>query len=436
MSGAENTRPTVGVVDSGTVHRLYWFKCKLNGQLLDCMLDSAATRCCIAKRCVTSSPFLRTLTPKPYRGRPLLDANQKPIAVMHVITVQFMAGSHECELTVDMVVIDGLAYSCIIGTTLLSMLNSWGVDNVTSTLRLNSSVVQVHDAPQHDEQINLITSGKTRLAPGESRTIKAVARGPGFSATRPITEQLWMFEGLPEKEERCLVRVCPSLNVIGAHNEPVVQVQVTNTSEQWQGIGKGVKIAQAHTDFLEIDEDCVSPSLNCISDQDVVKFLCNRTKLNHLSEHQYDQVRRLVSEYKDIFTISSEIMGRANNGVFDIDTSNMTPIAIPVRRTPLHKEQIVKELIDRYRELGLIEEVDSPFRAAMVLVKKKAVGDTVTDRYRLAVDYRKLNEQLPDSGWPAPSIEHCLDAAVGTKYLNKLDFNIVNILLIWYAEWC
>ena len=76
MSGAVNTRKIDGMSDSTTVNRLYWFRCKLNGQLLDFMLDSAATQCCIAKRCVTSSPFLPNLMPKPYVGRPLLYANQ------------------------------------------------------------------------------------------------------------------------------------------------------------------------------------------------------------------------------------------------------------------------------------------------------------------------------------------------------------------------
>ena len=118
-----------------------------------------------------------------------------------------------------MCVIEDLAYSCIIGTPLLAKLNSWGVDNTKSTLHLNSSTVQVHASPQHDGQINLITSGKTRLAPGESRNLKVIAEGPGVSSSRPFTEQLWMLEGLQEREERCEVRVCPALNVIGAKNK-------------------------------------------------------------------------------------------------------------------------------------------------------------------------------------------------------------------------
>ena len=103
----------------------------------------------------------------------------------------------------------------------------------------------------------------------------------------------------------------------------------------------------------------------------------------------------------------------------------MTPVPIPIRRIPLHKEHIVKELIKRYEELGLIEQKDSPFRAATVLVEKKNVGGSneITDSYRLCVDYRVLNNQIPDSAWPAPSIDHCLDAAAGSVFLSSLDFN-------------
>ena len=47
----------------------------------------------------------------------------------------------------------------------------------------------------------------------------------------------------------------------------------------------------------------------------------------------------------------------------------------------------------------------------------------MTDRYRLCVDYRVLNNSLVDSGWPTPSIEHCLDAATDAVYFSTLDFN-------------
>ncbi len=421
--GAENTRSSTDI--GLRTHKLYWFKCKLDQQLIDSVLDSAATQCCIARRCVTSSPILGRLPLKPYNGEPLLDANQRPISASHVISVQFVAGTPCCSVSIDVVVVDHLPYSCIIGTSLLAKFKSWGVDNVTSTLRLDSSAIPVHDFPQHDERITLITSGKTSLAPGESKTIKTLATGPGMVALRPITEELWMYEGLPQREDRSLIRVTPAVNVIGSRNDPVVHVRVTNSSNQTRTIGKRVKIAHAHKDFTEVEEtvDLDRGGVNSIAERDVVKYLCDRTKLAHLSDEQYVQVKQLVTEFREVFTISSETMGRANNSYFDIDINNVSPIAIPIRRVPLHKEEVVKELIDRYLELGLIEEIDSPFRAPMVLVEKKSVGETVTDRYRLAVDYRALNHHIPDSAWPAPSVDHCLDSAAGSVYLSKLDFN-------------
>ena len=73
------------------------------------------------------------------------------------------------------------------------------------------------------------------------------------------------------------------------------------------------------------------------------------------------------------------------------------------------QQSIVKELLNYYQDLGFIEHIDSPYRAATVLVEKKNVAHSahITDRYRLVVDYRFLNNALTDSGWPAPSPGGC-----------------------------
>ena len=45
------------------------------------------------------------------------------------------------------------------------------------------------------------------------------------------------------------------------------------------------------------------------------------------------------------------------------------------------------------------------------------------DKYRLVVDYRFLNKAIKDSAWPALSLQKCLDAAAGSKFLSSIDFN-------------
>ena len=110
---------------------------------------------------------------------------------------------------------------------------------------------------------------------------------------------------------------------------------------------------------------------------------------------------------------------------FDINTDHISPIFTPLRRVPLHQQEIVMELLDHYRKLGLNEPIDSPFGAATVLIQKKnvAASSHVTDAYRLCVDYRFLNNVLPDSGWPASSLSQCLDATHGSAYLSAIDVN-------------
>ena len=89
---------------------------------------------------------------------------------------------------------------------------------------------------------------------------------------------------------------------------------------------------------------------------------------------------------------------------------------MPLPRVPLHQQSIVKELLQHYKDHGLIEHIDSPYRDVTVLVAKKNVSNScnVTDRFHLVVDYRFLNPVIKDSGWPSPSLQQCLDSDCGS----------------------
>ena len=147
--------------------------------------------------------------------------------------------------------------------------------------------------------------------------------------------------------------------------------------------------------------------------------------MTHLPQQQYDKAKEVSEAYRDIFAVSNSEIGRTNITQFDIDTTHTFPVSTPLRRVPLYQQHIVTQLLEHYKQLGLIEPIDSPYRAATVLIEKKNVAENahVTDRYRLCVDYRFLNKTLPDSGWPLPSLQQWLDAASGSKYLSALDFN-------------
>ena len=305
-TGAATTSSGINAMCSPSARKLYWFKCKLNGQWFDALLDCAATVCCIARRCVSSNAVLCRLPVSRYNGPPILDANEKPLSAREQLSISFVAGTPALCLNVTMVIVDDLPYSCIIGTSLLAMLESWGVDNINSTLSLNSSLIHLCDAPQYDNQINLITSCKTSFLPGETKTIKTSVRGSGMSAARPYTQQLWMAEGITDREDRSLLRVFPSLNVIDENNENTTSIQITNTSNQKRTLGKGTKIAIGHQEYCAMES---IENINVLNGRDAMDVLCNRKDLEHLSDTEFSQVKELLSEFRDIFVVSNEKIG-------------------------------------------------------------------------------------------------------------------------------
>ena len=111
--------------------------------------------------------------------------------------------------------------------------------------------------------------------------------------------------------------------------------------------------------------------------------------------------------------------------LFDIDLDRIPVVATPLRRVPLHHYDIIKQLISKYMQLGLLEKIDSPFRASTVLVAKKnaSKASDVTDQYRLCTDYRQLNKHLESPGWPSPSLQQCLDATSDSCVFSSIDFN-------------
>ena len=282
--------------------KLYWFKSKISGQLMESVLDSAATVSCIARRCITSNRVLNKLSLQPCNDV-VLGANKKPLVAKHYVRVTIVVGSPSVSVDVDMIVVDNLPYSCLIGTDVLSKFRNWGIDNISSILTLNSSSVQVYDKPQHDVSVNLITSCKTTLFPGETKLIRTRARGPGIVPNRPVTDQLIMCEGIPNRECRSAIRVFPSLNSVGFNNSNDVYIQATNASNQFRTIGKGVKIAQGHDDFVDI-EDC--DSVNIMNHEDVIDIVFNRKDVPHLSDSEFSRAREVLSEFKDIFSVSNE----------------------------------------------------------------------------------------------------------------------------------
>ena len=111
--------------------------------------------------------------------------------------------------------------------------------------------------------------------------------------------------------------------------------------------------------------------------------------MQHLPCDQLLKAKQVLSDFKDVFSVSNTQIGRTNISSFAAELEHNHPISMPLRRVPLHQQNIVCSLLQQYKDLDLIEHIDSPYRAATVLVEKKIVSNSshLTNKYRLFVDY-------------------------------------------------
>ena len=91
------------------------------------------------------------------------------------------------------------------------------------------------------------------------------------------------------------------------------------------------------------------------------------------------------------------------------------PIWDGTRALGFHKREWLRKEIDELLKAGIIRPSRSPHAAAPVIVQKK------DNTYRLAIDYRRVNEATEDFLYPLPKIAEIFDCFAGAKWFTTLD---------------
>ncbi|MCG7879381.1 MAG: RNase H-like domain-containing protein, partial [Candidatus Thiodiazotropha endolucinida] len=135
----------------------------------------------------------------------------------------------------------------------------------------------------------------------------------------------------------------------------------------------------------------------------------------HLDKAQKDKLRSTLTEYQDVFALNDDDMGYTDAVKHHIETNGAKPIKDRMRRLPYHMAEEADRQVDDMLEKGIIEKSNSPWAAAVVLVKKK------DGSLRFCVDYRALNDATIKDAYPLPKIDETLDSLTGAKWFSTLD---------------
>lgn len=148
--------------------------------------------------------------------------------------------------------------------------------------------------------------------------------------------------------------------------------------------------------------------------------ILQQIRTSHMNSEEKSQILRIIKEYQHVFYEPNSKLTFTGEIKHKIDTIDNIPICTKTYRYPyIHKDEVQKQ-IQEMLDNGIIRHSSSPYSAPIWIVPKKedASGDK---KWRLVVDYRKLNEVTINDRYPIPNIDEILDKLGKSMYFTTLD---------------
>lgn len=150
--------------------------------------------------------------------------------------------------------------------------------------------------------------------------------------------------------------------------------------------------------------------------------LLEELKLNHLSGSDEKAIKQICLKYSDIFCLKGDKLGTTNVYCPSLTVKpNIQPAFSKPYRLPFSQKEEVCKQVENMLKDGIIEETKSEWNSPLLLVPKKSDNDS--KKWRLVIDYRKVNTNLQDDKFPLPNIEEVIDSLAGSQYFTHLDLS-------------
>ncbi|GBP03435.1 Retrovirus-related Pol polyprotein from transposon 297 [Eumeta japonica] len=149
-------------------------------------------------------------------------------------------------------------------------------------------------------------------------------------------------------------------------------------------------------------------------------FNLDRLKIDHLNEEEYTEVRKILNRFNKLFFKEGDKLTSTMNIHHEIRTTTDGQINSKLYRYPPQHEAEVRRQITEMEEQGIIRKSCSRYASPLIVVPKK-IDNSGEKKYRLVVDYRKLNEITIDDKFPLPNIDSILDKLGRAQYFTTLD---------------
>ena len=222
--------------------------------------------------------------------------------------------------------------------------------------------------------------------------------------------------------EDCVIlpqQACDGVFVGGAVVRPrkgKIPVKVLNINEKEVSLKNFAPLLRKVEEFNILNFEDVKQQ-----DPDRVTQLLNLIDLNHLPGIERQAVQGLIAKYADIFHLPGDKLNICNVYEQHIRTKvDSSPVYVKPYRVPFSQKAEIRNQIQEMLDNDIIEPASSEWSSPILMVPKKTKQGE-PQKWRLVVDYRKLNLQLIDEKFPLPNITDIFDSLAGAIYFSHLD---------------
>lgn len=161
------------------------------------------------------------------------------------------------------------------------------------------------------------------------------------------------------------------------------------------------------------------------NDGERVRKLFDLLRLENLNTDEQRNIASICAKFADIFHLPGDRLNTCTCNLYEQKIhlkENASPVySKPYRLPHSQKAEIRKQILEMI-DNDIIEESTSEWSSPLLIVPKKV--DTNGERkWRIVLDYRKLNECVQDDKFPLPNITEILDSLSGAMYFSHLDLN-------------
>lgn len=140
----------------------------------------------------------------------------------------------------------------------------------------------------------------------------------------------------------------------------------------------------------------------------------------HMNDEEKRALRKIIHANKEILYTDSEKLTFTHKIKHQIRTSDNIPIHTKSYKYPQVFETEIQEQVKKMLNDGIIRESISPYTSPVWVVPKKSDASG-KKKFRLVIDYRKLNEKTISDKYPIPEITDILDKLGRTCYFSTID---------------